>query len=280
MNFNISSDAIGNPHFRPLLENLTDFFSSIQLRFIIIGAAARDLNLQVYGEKTGRATFDLDIAIAISDWKKFLSIEQGLLQIPGLKKDSKHKQRFIYKGCYFLDIVPFGEIMKRDGKIFWPPEEDISMLVLGYFEVDRTAIEVSIDNDLKINTATLSGVFLLKIIAWSERHDLTNKDADDIGFILRAYYGINENRILSIHNDLFDEKDFSTLCAGARLLGRDLSELLSENVYAKNKVVEILNAELDKQEESKLINQILDTNTLFYEGVFQSLKNITEELVP
>ena len=279
MIYNISSSTFENPLLKPLLEELTGYFKSIQTKFFVIGATARDIIMDIHGEKSGRATRDLDIAIAVPDWNKYQQIENGLQQIGSFKKDKLQKQRFIYKDQYILDIVPFGDIMKLDDKIFWPPDEETAMSVLGFTKVDKATNEVVIDKSLKLNIASLAGIFLLKIVAWNDRHTINKKDADDLGFILRNYFTINEGRVHINHADLYDDADFTIITAGACLIGRDMAIMLKDSLATKQKIVTILNGELQKQEESKLINQILETNKVFkYEEIYSCIDKIISTL--
>lgn len=280
MNYNISSSTFEHPLLKPLLEQLSEYLASIQTEFFVIGATARDILMDIHGEKSGRATNDLDIAVAISDWSKYEQIESGLTGMDGFRKDKTQKQRFIYQDLYILDIVPYGEIMKMDDKIFWPPDESIAMSVLGFSEVGESTKKVIIDDSLTIEVASLAGVFLLKMVAWHDRHNRDNRDADDMGFILRNYFAINESRVIEKHNDLYDVENFNTIVAGATLLGRDLADILSASVKTKNKIHEIIQNEINKQEESILLNQILETNRSFkYEEILQCWINISTEIM-
>lgn len=271
MSYSISSDKFQHPLLKPILEKLTTYFSEIDIRFYIIGATARDIIMDIHGEKSGRATHDLDIAIAISEWEEYKNIEEGIVNIDDFEKDPKQKQRFIFRGNFELDIVPFGDIMKQDDKIFWPPDENIAMSVLGFSEVDDTTTEVKIDDTLSVNVATLAGIFILKISAWADRHYRSNKDADDIAFILNNYLNINEERAAMEYYDQIYDDDFSPLKAAAKLLGYDTAKILKAN--SKTKITEIISAEISKEEESILINQILETHTIFnYNETLDCLK--------
>jgi predicted nucleotidyltransferase len=279
MNYKISSSNFEQPLLKPLLEQLDNYFQSIQTQFYIIGATARDMILDAHGEKSGRATRDIDIAVAIPHWEKYKQIEEGLLNIVGITKDPAQAQRFIYQGIYHLDIVPFGEIMKEDDKIFWPPDEQMAMSVLGFTEVGSNVHVVEIDQSLKLNIASLAGIFILKIVAWSERHLSTNKDADDMGFILQNYYTINEDRIVAEHPDLFDDPDFDMTTAAAHLMGRDMAQILNDSPETKQKIIDILLYEVVKKEESKLLNQIYETNkSIKFELIEQYLQIVIDEL--
>jgi len=263
MTYNISSDQLQHPLLKPILNELAAYFSKSGIHFYVIGATARDILMHMHNEKSGRATLDLDIAIAISDWERYKEVEKGILEIEGFSKDKSQQQRFRYLKILPLDIVPFGEIMQQDDKIFWPPDEHIAMSVLGFREVSLATQQVKVDDDFSVEIASLVGIFLLKIVAWSERHISGNKDADDIGFILNIYLSINQNRAIEKHTDLYTDDEFDTRTAGARLLGRDLAELLKESEKVKQKILLILQTELKLAEESRLINQIIETNKSF-----------------
>jgi len=271
MSYSISSDEFQHPLLKPILEKLTTYFSDVDIRFYVIGATARDIIMEIHGEKSGRATHDLDIAIAISDWKEYKTIEEGIVNIDDFEKDTTQKQRFIFREVFELDIVPFGDIMKEDDKIFWPPDESFAMSVLGFSEVGDVTTEVKIDGNLSVNVASLAGIFILKISAWSDRHHKSNKDADDIAFVINNYLSINEERAATEYYDQIYNDDFSPIKAGAKLLGYDTAKILMES--SKTKISEIISTEISREEESILINQILETHRIFkYNETLDCLK--------
>lgn len=275
MSYNISSDKFQHPLLKPILQKLTEYFSKEDIRFFVIGATARDIIMQLHDEKTGRATYDLDIAISINNWDEYRKIEEGIVNIEGFEKGNTQKQRFIYQGVFILDIVPFGEVMKEDNKIFWPPEEEIAMSVLGFSEVYENTEPVKIDDEIEIEVAPLAGIFILKTVAWLDRYLKGNKDADDMAFIIINYLSIYMERAVADHYDLYEVDDFDMNTAGSRLIGRDISTLLSNHESTKIKIVHILTSEVEKEEGSILINQITDThNGLKFDLVLECLQQI------
>lgn len=274
MNYNISSSTFQHPLLKPILEKLNRYFSKKRIQFYVIGAMARDIIMSLHGEKARRATQDLDIAIAIPDWSKYKMVEEGILKIEGFEKDTSQKQRFMYEGIFIVDIVPFGDIMKEDDKIFWPPDETVAMTVLGFEEVQKATKKVNIDNDFTIEVASLDGVFVLKLVAWNDRNVNSKKDADDMAFIIANYLSINEERAATDHyTDIYMDNNFNTNTAGAKLLGIDVSKLLKSSPQAKEKLTNILKTEIAKKEDSRLINQMLETHkSLKYEEVYNCLK--------
>ena len=145
MSYKINSDKLAHPLLKPILQKLDIYFNALKIQFFVIGATARDIVMEIHNEKSGRLTHDLDIAIAINNWDQYAEVEKGIISLKDFKKDPKQKQRFIYKENFQLDIGPFGNILKENDKIFWPPDEQIAMSVLGLTEVRDELIQVQID---------------------------------------------------------------------------------------------------------------------------------------
>ena len=272
MDLTISSEKIGNPLLIELLRKLTDSFGRMDREFYVIGATARDIIVQQLLDTTStRRTRDLDIAIAIPDWDAFEQIKERLVA-DGFKKSNDMYQRFYY-GAYEVDIVPYGVVAKEDDNIYWPPEEVVAMSVKGFDEVLSEAITVSIDDKFKVKIASLHGLFLLKLNAWLDRNAKTSKDAEDMSFILSNYFMANLDR--EIHQEVYDWEIFDEYIVGGYWLAHDLVTLL--NVNQLNYYKEVIEGELAKQEESRLINQMIENSySLKYKTVRETWQVIAD----
>ena len=272
MGLTISSENIGNPLLVELLRKLTDSFNKMDREFYVIGATARDIIMQqLLDTESRRRTRDLDIAIAIPDWNTFEQVKQNLIA-DGFEKSRDMQQRFYY-GEYELDIVPYGVIAKEDDNIYWPPEEVIAMSVKGFDEVLSEAITVSIDDEFKIKIASLHGLFLLKFNAWLDRNAKTSKDAEDMSFILSNYFMANLDR--EIHQEIYDWENFDEYIVGGYWLAHDLVALLNTRQLCYYK--EVIEGELVKEEESRLINQMIENSYgLKYETVRDTWQAIVD----
>ena len=272
MGLTISSEKIGNPLLVELLRKLTDSFNKMDREFYVIGATARDIIMQqLLDTESRRRTRDLDIAIAIPDWNTFEQVKQNLIA-DGFEKSRDMQQRFYY-GEYELDIVPYGVIAKEDDNIYWPPEEVIAMSVKGFDEVLSEAITVSIDDEFKIKIASLHGLFLLKFNAWLDRNAKTSKDAEDMSFILSNYFMANLDR--EIHQEVYDWENFDEYIVGGYWLAHDLVALLDTRQLCYYK--EVIEGELVKEEESRLINQMIENSYgLKYETVRDTWQAIVD----
>ena len=262
MSYHILSKELSNPELKEILQALNTFFQSKKIDFYIVGATARDILLtNLYGLIPERKTMDIDIAIAISNWEEFEIIERELPQREYFEKNSQQKQRFIYKGFYAIDVIPFGKIAQKDGNIYWPPDGTFAMSVWGFPEIAAATISVSIDNEFDIKVSSLSGFFLLKLMAWKDRHLYSAKDAYDIALILDHYIEINQQRAYEEHYDLYEVEPFDQIEASGRLIARDIKVLIGANKATMTHLIEILSREIELSQESSLVNQLVKANT-------------------
>lgn len=261
MSYNISSEKIEHPLLKPLLEELIPFFEKRGVKFFVIGATARDIILEINGEQSGRRTQDIDIAITINKWEEFEKISEELTELENFSKDKEQKQRFLYLDKFQLDIVPYGGIMDENDKIYWPPDQDFAMNVLGFEEVQKETISITLDEKIEFEVVSLIGIVLLKIIAWKDRNHKGNKDADDLLFILKNYLNINLDRAVEQHyEEVYQIENYTELKASASLIGIDLIELTSDNSKLNDFLIQILNIEIEKKETSILLNQMIETH--------------------
>ncbi|MGV0752594.1 nucleotidyl transferase AbiEii/AbiGii toxin family protein [Empedobacter brevis] len=279
MDYNISSEKLEHPLLKKLLDELIPVFQKLEITFFVIGATARDIIMELHGEKSGRRTQDIDIAIAVDKWEEFETIEKEIVQLADFKKDPKQQQRFLYLNDFQLDIVPYGGITTAEDKIFWPPDQSFAMTVLGFEEAEKDLVRVKIDDTLEIDIVSLTGIFILKLVAWKDRHIQGNKDADDMGFILLNYLNINEERAAMEHyEEIYEIDDFSITKAGSVLLGMDMNKLLADNETGRDKLKAIIKTEIDAAENSILFNQIIETNHIKFDDVQDCFQILNQKL--
>lgn len=279
MDYNISSEKLEHPLLKKLLDELIPVFKKLEIKFFVIGATARDIIMELHGEKSGRRTQDIDIAIAVDKWEEFSTIEKEITQLSDFEKDPKQQQRFLYLKDFQLDVVPYGGITTAEDKIFWPPDQSFAMTVLGFQEAEKDLVRVKIDDTLEIDIVSLAGIFLLKLVAWKDRHHKGNKDADDMGFILQNYLNIHEERAAMKHyEEVYEIEDFTTTKAGATLLGIDINNLLDDNEVNKAKLKAIIETELQAAENSVLFNQILETNHIKFDDIQDCFQILNQKI--
>jgi predicted nucleotidyltransferase len=203
-----------------------------------------------------RRTEDLDVAIAVEDWRAFDEICHTLQE--NHFKRHKNTQKFFYKGDngeldFEVDVVPFGGVAV-DEKIAWPPEGNPVMSVKCFNDVMKEAVQVIIEDQVSVKIAPLCGQFLIKLDTWNDRHNVTDKDAEDMLFILKNYLDI---QLLYKDDNVppevvtFQDEDASPIVWGAQWLAYDISKLLStEHLKFYS---DLVSKELAQEENSELI---------------------------
>jgi predicted nucleotidyltransferase len=199
----------------------------------LIGAAARDLMLQhAHNIAPSRKTEDVDFAVSVSDWPIFETLRTALLGSGHFSERSKnaiHKLRHKATGLP-LDIVPFGGIENPDRTISWPPDHHTVFDCFGAREAFKGSIPVQLPNNVTLRVASIPALALLKITAWQDRkHSHPGRDAGDLLLYARHYMDCdNLDRAAQDHSDLFTKDDYDHEATGARLLGRDIANLLDK----------------------------------------------------
>ncbi len=206
----------------------------------LVGAMARIILLEsVFGLNAGRATTDVDFAFALDTWEQFAEIKNYLIANSHCVEDAKIAHRLYMKlpalkKSYKVDLIPFGGIEIKQNTIAWPPDRIFIMNVAGYSDALGASILVEVSQGLIINVASLPGIAILKIFAWSDRGQEDPKDAIDLASLLRSYHEAgNMDRIYEDAIQALEAVGFDIELAGAWLLGSDAAAMASQNTGAK-----------------------------------------------
>ena len=194
----------------------------------------------------------------VANWAEFHALKEGLAAT-GQFKPTQSTQRLVYKDRLPIDIVPFGPLEYVKKEISWSPNHSVKMNVLGFEDAYRDAQIVRLKSDpaLDISFATPAGLAVLKIIAWKDRSPQGDKDAGDLAFLMRNYLDAgNQERLADEHRDLLNDDDFDYERAGARLLGRDMAEVMSAET--RKVVLEILEGETVNPKQYRLVEDMVD----------------------
>ena len=259
--------------YEDLFREINRITSENNVPFFVVGAFARDLILTMaHGIKLKRATEDIDCGIQVKSWEQFEQLKTSLNNTGQFKPEEKQQQRIKYRDQVRIDIVPFGSI-EKDGQIKWPDEETV-MVTLGYDEAYRDTIRVRLADDVEIVICTLPGLALMKIIAWNDRRFRYRKDAQDLGLIMLNYlYADNEERLWEGDATDLVTDEFDYNIASARLLGRDMGQLLSER--STDPVLKILEEQIGERSEYTLVEAMLDN----FHGEFEKGLSMLESFV-
>jgi predicted nucleotidyltransferase len=234
----------------------------------IVGAQARDLILQyAYRFPVRRATEDIDFGIVVENWDEFIKLREALVNREGFQLHPARQQRLLHEEGAIVDLVPFGDVEERAGVIAWPPDFSVMMSTVGFREAYGSSIDVRVADDLVVKVASLAGLALLKIVAWFDRR--YDRDAEDIGLIMRHYLDAgNQNRLYSEGGDCSDlllEETFEYEAASARILGRDVAQLLTSE---SRTVIEQVLSDETEDAVTRALAMAMVRNNANYHGDF------------
>lgn len=225
--------------------------ASAGIECMIVGATARDILLtHIFGIPPRRATNDVDFAVTIENWDQFEQLKSRLSARKGFDTCERMKQRLYYREHekdhgYPLDLVPFGGVTHNTNEIAWPPDMQATMNVAGYQEVLRAAEQVELAPGCIAKVASLTGLAILKLIAWSDRGSSNPKDAHDLYQIMTKYADAgNVDRLYDSEFTLLEAAGYDPEIAGACLLGKDAALLASETTYQQ--LMAILEQDYDR----------------------------------
>jgi predicted nucleotidyltransferase len=204
----------------------------LALDAFLMGAMARDILLHgVFGLPAGRATRDVDLAVAVEGWAQFEAIKGRLVGTGAFAADERAAQRLYHRVATEgapcpLDIIPFGGVELPGNQIAWPPDGSVVMNVAGYAESLASAASVEVEPGLVVRVASLPGLAILKLVAWADRGTVDPRDAIDLGTLLRRYGDAgNEDRLYGTDMGVLEVVDYDPDLAGARLLGMDAGRI-------------------------------------------------------
>jgi predicted nucleotidyltransferase len=237
-----------------LLSDVNRIAGSVGVSFFVIGATARDIILeQGFGISTRRKTQDIDLAVMVKDWKAFEKVKKELLLTGRFLEEGKATHSFRYRKSLRVDVIPFGGVESPKGTITWPPDREIKMNVMGFKEAFDHSLIIRMAPKLDIRFISLPGLAVVKLIAWSERSgEAAGKDAADLALLLKNYVDAgNNDRLYEEHRDLLEAEGHDHDRASARLLGQDMSRMMTQQT--RTEVLGILRNNADPEKNDRLI---------------------------
>jgi predicted nucleotidyltransferase len=245
------------PIHRLALHTIAKAAAEVNADWFLTGAMARDwVFTLIHGIDTIRATKDADIGIALAGWDEFERVRTHIIAGGEFDADrSLHRLTHRRLKGFHIDLVPFGQLSGDKTEIVWPPNQDIVMNIIGFAEAFKASITVMADVDLPVKVASPAGMMLMKIFAWEDRKHLqpTGKDAQDIRLLLTRYEHVAGRSLYDVVG-LMEIVDYDADFAAARLLGRDVAEIIPHATRAA--LLMILDRELSPNEAGLLIEQL------------------------
>jgi predicted nucleotidyltransferase len=168
---------------------LEEVCKGLDTNFLVVGAFARDIiQEQIFGGQRGLHTKDIDIGILLPDWSTYEKVIEELTQQRGFRP-GRLVHEFFSPTNIQTDILPFGQV-EKERSISFPASPHFGINMMGFAEAWKQRLTVVLDGKQEINIPSASGIILLKLIAWSDRHPqpVSLKHITDIGELLESYY--------------------------------------------------------------------------------------------
>lgn len=202
-----------------VLAELTAAAAERGVSLLVIGAAARDILMTCIGLELGRATRDLDVAVAVTSMAEF----EGLLSaFPRAVGRGSHS--IMVQGLE-VDVVPFGGVESMTRRIAFP--DGFELDVLGVAEALGAAVRVTLPHGVTVRVPTFAAQAVLKLFAWRDRRYATSKDAIDLRAILgTGWRGLQLDRLYAEEWETVEKWGGDVVAASAAVLGREGATLL------------------------------------------------------
>ena len=272
----IKLEDLRQDNLKELLHVVERVFIRCDVDFYLLGAIARD-TWYAKGQIESRATRDVDFAVYISETRKYAEVLEELINNHGFSEIKNVPFRLQTPFTFTIDIIPFGEI-SIDEAVFPDENWDRPIFVNGFEEIFRKATIQVIDEDdeLEFKVATLPAILLLKLIAYDDRPEKRTQDPQDIAQIIENYFEVEKEMIWEEHHDLFDD-DSGLIEIGARVIGREIKQIINENEALKERVLSILS--LEKRVQKSMAEAMLhgDLTLDNVEGWLTLIKKEIEE---
>ncbi|APY10428.1 hypothetical protein BWZ22_03860 [Seonamhaeicola sp. S2-3] len=259
------------PYFKEVFDCIDKVMVKLNVPYYLIGASAIALEILKKGIKPSRGTKDIDFAIMIASLQEFETIVKELSNY-GFNKVEAPWTLYNDKFNIVIDLLPFGEIEENFTINF--NERYTDLHVLGFSEVLQNPETVQIE-EKSVQIPSLSGMVILKLIAWSDRPEERDSDLYDILRIIEYYFDLNFDEIVEHHNDTFpEEEDLDQLKIAARVLGRKASQYLNVSEAIKSRILNTLNDNVSDAKNSAIAKQWVSKKEWDLEYAVQILEEL------
>ena len=235
-----------------ILEAVTDAAYHANVSWVITGAMARRLVFEgIHGQAPGRRTHDWDLGVQVADWSQLAALEARLVADAGFESDPRQRQRMRAPGGGVIDLIPFGGVEGERHVVDWGDDGGFELNVAGFRQAFEHACRVRLNDRVTVRVVPPAGLAMLKLIAWRDRHQEHDRDAEDLAFLLSRYPRLIADEVHERHAGIMADEDYDLDCAGARVLGREAAELAGPSL--RTSLAAWLSDELAVAEESRLV---------------------------
>ena len=120
------------------------------------------------------------------------------------------------------------------------------------------AATVTLDESIELRVASIPGLAVLKLVAWSDLvPGRREKHADDLGHMIVNYDEVRPDALWSEDTDLLDAEAFDAAIAYARIFGRDIGRLIAAAPEVRDRMLAILREQLAEEDNSALARDVM-----------------------
>jgi len=239
------------PYFRETFYCIDEIMKELNIPYYLIGVNAIALELLKQGIKPSRGTKDIDFAVMISGIKEYEKIISAL-EARGFHKVAAPWTFYSDTFRVAIDLLPFGDIEEKYTINFNERYTDLHLL--GFREVMEEAVIVHIEEKIA-NIPPLSGMVILKLIAWNDRPEERGDDLSDILKIIEHYYHLIWDEIVEYHHDTLDKDPFDQKIIAAEVLGRNSRIYLKKSKAISERVLKVLDTNLQDASKSAIARE-------------------------
>lgn len=277
MRFEIDSSKVSfnGKGFKSFFRTINNVCEKHGFSYFVVGAFARDIILEnIFNEKGGVATKDIDIAILLESWEEYNAFIEDLISNHNFKK-GKNVHEYISDDGIITDIVPYGDLENNRAVIF--PGQSYEINMMGFQEVDSAALNICFDGEILTKVASIESIVILKFFAWNDRKPSRNseKHVRDINLVIDSYYLSKIEEFAEEFADILDVENFDERQVGARALGRRMKQLCLGHDELIKQLTEIFNEILNDPENSLLIRQLSGIKDYSFEYSYKIIEELT-----
>jgi len=241
-----------------LLSAVIPALKTVGIDYFAVGAFARDITMRSKGHKSPpeRKTKDIDLAVMVGFLDEYEKLKELISALPDFERDEEKPYRFIFQEAYDVDLLPFGEIANEKGQVELLAKNAFTLEMPGFDLVQPFAETVETEEGLTLNVSSLSGIVLLKLLAWQDKPE-REKDIQDIAYILKNFMVLHWEEIAAegLLDFYADENKLFEQLVSARYVGRKMGIMLQGNADLRIRVQQLLEEESKKSGMARLMSQ-------------------------
>ncbi len=256
--------------FSEALSALERGFTHFGIDYYLVGAVSRNAWLSgIHKVTPKRTTGDVDFAVFINSTGVYEGLKKYLIEVEGFQPIHDNAFIVMWKDGTEIDLLPFGAIEDGNRKVTVKGTGYTSVHVDGFNEVYNVGLpEIELDENHRFKFATLSGIVLLKLIAWDDRPEVRGDDIKDVSEILDHFFDINQEQIWENHAEMFivepvtDDGRNGLLLIAAKVLGKELKRIVCQTPALQDRVLGIISRNTIDAETSamgKIMAQYFET---------------------